>query len=108
MSSMAEVLYEHWKSHSYELQRQPEFKDAPPNLRATFERQEAALTEAGYRQMFDGDCGLGGVQGDDYREAAEAWMRWANLVGFGDSGLDGIAAMRQMLAEFGYERRSGK
>ena len=48
MTSMAEVLYEQWRSHSYELQRQPEFRDAAPNLRATFQRQEAALTKAGY------------------------------------------------------------
>lgn len=49
MTSMAAVLYEHWRSHSYELDRQPAFKDAAPNLRATFEKQEAALLAAGAR-----------------------------------------------------------
>ena len=64
---MAEVLYGHWRSHSYELARQPEFKDAAPNLRATFEAQEAALLAAGAtmpqpvkyqgcRAGRDGDC----------------------------------------------------
>lgn len=62
---------------------------------------EAALA-AGYRKVFDGDCGLSGIKAPSDREAAEAWMRWANLASGNDS--DGVAAMRQMLTEFGYSR----
>ncbi|UVF61010.1 hypothetical protein SEA_SAKAI_47 [Arthrobacter phage Sakai] len=63
-----------------------------------------ALIAAGYRQIFDGDCGLSGIKDPDDREAAEAWTRWANLVDVTGSGLDGIAAMKQMLTELGYRK----
>lgn len=61
-----------------------------------------ALITAGYRKIFDGDCGLSNVKDPTDREASEAWMRWANLVSGEDP--DGIAAMRQMLTEFGYRK----
>lgn len=60
------------------------------------------LHVAGYRQIFDGDCGLSGIEDVKTKEAAEAWMRWSNLV-MGNDG-DSIGAMKQMLAEFGYSR----
>lgn len=58
---------------------------------------------AGYRQIFDGDCGLSGITAPDDRAAAEAWMRWANLVNIPEDG-NGIAAMKQMLTELGYRK----
>lgn len=66
--------------------------------------QDAAdhILAAGYRKIFDGDCGLSNVKDPSDREASEAWMRWANLVS--GNGHDGIAAMRQMLTEFGYRK----
>lgn len=69
------------------------------------EEAELILREQGYRQIFDGDCGLGGIDDETEKEAAEAWMRWSNLVSWDGSEPNGIAAMKQMLAEFGYERR---
>jgi hypothetical protein len=63
-----------------------------------------AILAAGYRKIFDGDCGLSNVKDPEDREAAEAWMRWANLVNCGDGNSDAIDAMRQMLSEFGYRR----
>mgnify|MGYP003576171364 FL=1 len=62
-----------------------------------------ALVIAGYRQIFDGDCGLSGIKAPDDREAAEAWMRWANLAM--DDSIGAIGAMKQMLTELGYGRR---
>jgi len=62
------------------------------------------IVEAGFRKIFDGDCGLSNVEDAKDREAAEAWMRWANLVNIPEDG-NGITAMKQMLAEFGYERK---
>lgn len=61
-----------------------------------------AIIAAGYRKIFDGDCGLSSVKDPDDREAAEAWMRWANIVS--GNGHNGIAAMRQMLTELGYRK----
>lgn len=60
------------------------------------------ITAAGYRKIFDGDCGLSGITNPDDREAAEAWMRFSNIVLGNDH--DGIAAMKQMLTEFGYRK----
>ncbi|AYN55822.1 hypothetical protein PP635_gp43 [Arthrobacter phage Auxilium] len=60
-----------------------------------------AILAAGYRRIFDRDCGLSNVTAPDDREAAEAWMRFSNIV-LGDH--DGIAAMKQMLTEFGYRK----
>lgn len=65
-----------------------------------------ALIAAGYRQIFDGDCGLSGIKDPGDREAAEAWMRWANLVNTAGGEPNGIAAMRQMLTELGYRKVS--
>jgi len=64
-----------------------------------------ALITAGYRQVFDGDCGLSSVEDESDREAAEAWMRFSNIVLGNDH--DGIAAMKQMLTEFGYLKQVG-
>jgi len=64
------------------------------------------LRNAGYRKIFDGDCGLSNIKDPTDREAAEAWMRWANLVHTGDGEPNGIAAMKQMLTEFGYRKVS--
>jgi hypothetical protein len=63
-----------------------------------------AVLAAGYRKIFDGDCGLKGIDDPASREAAEAWMRWANLLNTGFGEPNGIAAMKQMLSEFGYMR----
>jgi len=63
------------------------------------------LIAAGYRKIFDGDCGLSNIQDPTDREAAEAWMRWANLVNTGDGEPDGIGAMKQMLTELGYRKQ---
>ena len=63
------------------------------------------LHTAGYRQIFDGDCGLSNVEDPSDKEAAEAWMRWANLVNTGDGEPDGIGAMKQMLTELGYRKQ---
>jgi len=60
------------------------------------------ILAAGYRQVFDGDCGLSGVKDPSDREASEAWMRWANLAMNEDIG--SIGAMKQMLTEFGYRK----
>jgi len=66
-----------------------------------------AILNAGYQKIFDGDCGLSGVNDEADREAAEAWMRWANILNTqGDEERNGIVAMKQMLAEFGYKRPS--
>lgn len=40
---LAEALYEHWRSSSYELKRQPAYADATPTLRRVFADQAAAL-----------------------------------------------------------------
>jgi hypothetical protein len=61
-----------------------------------------ALVIAGYRKIFDGDCGLSGVKDPTEKEAAEAWMRWANLASNEDIGA--IGAMQIMLTEFGYRK----
>jgi hypothetical protein len=66
---------------------------------------ELALA-AGYRKIFDGDCGLSNITDPTDREAAEAWMRFSNIV-LGN-GHDGIAAMKQMLTEFGYSKEAAK
>lgn len=64
-----------------------------------------SLEFAGFRKIFDGDCGLSNVTDEADREAAEAWMRWANILNTqGDEERNGIEAMKQMLAEFGYKR----
>uniref|UniRef100_UPI003F498935 hypothetical protein n=1 Tax=Arthrobacter silvisoli TaxID=2291022 RepID=UPI003F498935 len=62
------------------------------------------LITAGYRKIFDGDCGLSGVKVPDERDAAEAWMRWANLATNDEIGA--IGAMKQMLTELGYRKAS--
>ena len=61
-----------------------------------------AVLAAGYRKVFDGDCGLSNVKDPDDREASEAWMRWANLAM--DDEIGAIGAMKQMLTEFGYRK----
>lgn len=43
---LAESLYEHWRSSSYELKRQPAFADASPTLRRVFTDQAQALEPA--------------------------------------------------------------
>jgi hypothetical protein len=40
---LAEVLYERWRSSSYELKRHPEYRDAGPTLKRPFMDQAAAL-----------------------------------------------------------------
>jgi hypothetical protein len=65
-----------------------------------------AILAAGYRKIFDGDCGLSNIKDPTDREAAEAWMRWANLVHTGDGEPNGIAAMKQMLTELGYRKQA--
>jgi len=65
-----------------------------------------SLVFAGFRKMFDGDCGLSSINDQADREAAEAWMRWANVLNtHGNEERNGIEAMKQMLAEFGYRKR---
>lgn len=59
------------------------------------------IVDAGFRKIFDGDCGLSSITDMEDREAAEAWMRFSNLV-LGDH--DGISAMKQMLHELGYRK----
>ena len=61
------------------------------------------IIAAGYRKIFDGDCGLSNIKDPTEREAAEAWMRWANIVSGNDG--NGIAAMQQMLTELGYRKQ---
>lgn len=73
-----------------------------PVVRAKCEAMADKILAAGYRKIFDGDCGLSGVEDPTDREASEVWMRWANLVSGEDS--DGIAAMKQTLTEFGYRK----
>ena len=63
-----------------------------------------AILAAGYRKVFDGDCGLSNVKDPDDREAAEAWMRWANLAMNDEIGA--IGAMKQMLTELGYRKQA--
>lgn len=49
---IAEALYEHWRSSSYELKRQPSFAQTAPNLKRVFNDQAAALApviEAGVK-----------------------------------------------------------
>jgi hypothetical protein len=58
-----------------------------------------AILAAGYRKIF---CGLSNVKDPTEREAAEAWMRWANLAINDEIGA--IGAMKQMLAELGYRK----
>jgi hypothetical protein len=41
--ALAEALYEHWRSSSYELKRQPAYKDATATLQRVFADQAAAL-----------------------------------------------------------------
>lgn len=60
------------------------------------------IVDAGFRKIFDGDCGHSGIKATDDREAAEAWMRWANLAM--DDSLGAIGAMKQMLTELGYRK----
>jgi hypothetical protein len=62
------------------------------------------LIAAGYRKIFDGACGLSNIKDPTDREAAEAWMRWANLAMNDEIG--SIGAMKQMLTEFGYKKES--
>jgi hypothetical protein len=62
----------------------------------------AHILTAGYRRIFDGACGLSNVKDPTDREAAEAWMRWANLAMNDEIGA--IGAMKQMLTEFGYRK----
>ena len=70
-----------------------------------YSRKKAdAVIAAGYRKIFDGDCGLSNIKDPTDREAAEAWMRWANLVNTGDGEPNGITAMKQMLTELGYRK----
>lgn len=76
--------------------------DLNPGM-ASFELLAQATLNAGYRKIFDGDCGLSNTAPDE-REAAEAWMRWANLVDIDGGEPNGIAAMQQMLTEFGYRK----
>lgn len=64
------------------------------------------ILAAGYRKIFDGDCGLSGINDPTDREAAEAWMRWANIVNTGGGEPNGIAAMKQMLTELGYRKHN--
>jgi hypothetical protein len=45
VEEIAEALYDHWKSSSYELKRQGSFADAPENLRAVFLRQGQAVID---------------------------------------------------------------
>ena len=61
-----------------------------------------AIVTAGYRRIFDGDCGLSNVKAPDDREAAEAWMRWSNLAM--DDEIGAIGAMKRMLTELGYRK----
>ena len=68
----------------------------------TAEAIAEAINRAGYRKVFDGDCGLSGVKDPDEKEAAEAWMRWANLAMNDEIGA--IGAMNRMLTEFGYRK----
>jgi hypothetical protein len=65
-----------------------------------------AILAAGYRKIFDGDGGLSNIKDPEDREAAEAWMRWANLVNCGGGEPNGIQAMKQMLSEFGYKKQA--
>lgn len=41
--ALAEALYEHWRSSSYELKRQSSFKDASVTLQRVFVNQASAL-----------------------------------------------------------------
>jgi hypothetical protein len=41
--ALAEALYEHWRSSSYDLKRHPEYRDAGPTLKRAFIDQAAAL-----------------------------------------------------------------
>ena len=60
------------------------------------------IRRAGYRKIFDAACGLSNVKDPSDVEAAEAWMRWANLAMNDEIGA--IGAMKQMLTEFGYRK----
>ena len=65
----------------------------------TSEQIAEEILAAGYRKIFDGDCGLSNATD---REASEAWMRWANLAM--NDAIGAIGAMKQMLTEFGYRK----
>jgi hypothetical protein len=68
-------------------------------------RAAEAVIKSGYRKIFDGNCGLSNITDESDREAAEAWMRWANLLNCSpEEEPNGIWAMKQMLTEFGYKR----
>jgi len=73
-----------------------------PTVFTIWDHLTDAVILAGYRKIFDGDCGLSNVKDPTDREAAEAWMRWANIVSGNDG--NGIAAMKQMLTELGYRK----
>ena len=92
-----------WEAWSYGTMSADDFVPANEESDLLAEVADAILV-AGYRKIFDGDCGLSNVKEPTEREAAEAWMRWANLVSTGDGEPNGIAAMRQMLTEFGYRK----
>lgn len=70
-----------------------------PTVFTVWDHAADKIIEAGFRKVFDGDCGLGTIQTRENRLAAEAWMRFANFVAANENG---IAAMKQMLTEFGY------
>lgn len=42
-NALAEALYDHWRSSSYELTRQPAYDEATPTLKRVFADQAAAL-----------------------------------------------------------------
>lgn len=42
-NALAEALYDHWRSSSYELTRQPAYVEATPTLKRVFAAQAAAL-----------------------------------------------------------------
>jgi hypothetical protein len=46
VEEIAEALYEHWRSSSYELKRQPPYKDATPTLKRVFANQAKAVAPA--------------------------------------------------------------
>ena len=66
-------------------------------------RIAVALHKVGFRQIFDGDCGLSRISDPTDVEAAEAWMRWANLAMNDETGA--IGAMKRMLTELGYRKQ---
>jgi hypothetical protein len=55
LEEIAEALYDHWKSSSYELKRQGAFEDAPTTLRSVFLQQAQAVLNKSFDKVIERD-----------------------------------------------------